>query len=99
MTYSISGKKNANEYLYLIAGDEKVAKLSTYYHKKLSRTKAVYSSASDQKFGERTLDDMETSHCIINWGFSINNIYFAGDITLIGAIQSNSRDLCRSTQA
>lgn len=39
LTYSISGKKNANEYLYLIAGDEKVAKLSTYYHKNYQELK------------------------------------------------------------
>jgi hypothetical protein len=41
LTYSISGKKNANEYLYLIAGDEKVAKLSNYYHKNYQELKSL----------------------------------------------------------
>ncbi|MDB5150327.1 MAG: hypothetical protein JWQ57_4347 [Mucilaginibacter sp.] len=39
LTYSISGKKNANEYLYLIADNEKVAKLSTYYHQNYQELK------------------------------------------------------------
>jgi hypothetical protein len=39
LTYSISGNKNANEYLYLIAGSEKVAKLSIYYHQNYQELK------------------------------------------------------------
>lgn len=39
LTYSISGKKNANEYLYLISGNEKIVKLSTYYHQNYQELK------------------------------------------------------------
>ncbi|MFC0517704.1 hypothetical protein ACFFGT_26055 [Mucilaginibacter angelicae] len=51
LTYSISGKKNANEYLYLIAGDEKVAKLSTYYHQNYQELKTLMAQHQIQNLG------------------------------------------------
>ncbi|WP_413666502.1 hypothetical protein ACEN9X_18395 [Mucilaginibacter sp. Mucisp86] len=50
-TYSISDKKNANEYLYLIAGDEKVAKLSTYYHQNYHELKSLMIQHQIQNLG------------------------------------------------
>jgi len=51
LTYSISGKKNANEYLYLIASDEKVAKLSTYYHQNYQELKSLMIQHQIQNLG------------------------------------------------
>lgn len=51
LTYSISGKKNANEYLYLVAGDEKVAKLSTYYHQNYQELKSSMIQHQIQNLG------------------------------------------------
>ncbi|UOE47734.1 hypothetical protein MTO98_25310 [Mucilaginibacter sp. SMC90] len=50
-TYYISGKKNTNEYLYLVAGDEKVAKLSTYYHQNYQELKSVMIQHQIQNLG------------------------------------------------
>jgi hypothetical protein len=52
LTYSISDKKNANEYLYLmIAGNEKVAKLSTYYHQNFQELKSLIIQHQVQSLG------------------------------------------------
>lgn len=51
LTYSISGKKNASEYLYLIAGNEKVAKLSTYYHQNYQELKSSMIQHQIQNLG------------------------------------------------
>ncbi|MFB0494583.1 hypothetical protein ABID99_000820 [Mucilaginibacter sp. OAE612] len=39
LTYAVSYKKNAGEYLYLISGNERIVKLSTYYHQNYQELK------------------------------------------------------------
>ncbi len=40
LTYTTSDKNNANEYLYLIAGNERILKLSTYYYQNYRELKS-----------------------------------------------------------